>query len=454
MQAARSACASSPRAGRWISASRRRAAARLGGGGGGCRARCDRGGGRAAARARAGRDGAGRGRSLLAVLGDEAADGRLGEAGRRLGLQLHASGRDGGGRGLLPGSVRLLAGRVPRRAGWTAPDVWCALRPSLAGGRADVRVGRGQRCTLSHVQPAAGSGRSAGEGAGRRRRAGGAGRRRLGVERALRPLLRRQAGAARRARPRRAGGDDVPRGAATRHARRRCGARAGRHRLDRGGQVRRSGGPGAPTASSSAAPRIAWPGSCCRRRIASTGCSSGARTSSATATSSGPKRTRSPASTARRQAVLPLRDMAVPGTELCQFSDNSFTGAVDSRRVQGSRRDRRQPEKRIGFAVARRLLAAGNGVLIHSWAAGDENPTPAGCRRCSPSWSKRAAWRMSRPISRIPRLLQPSSVRRRTRSVTSTSSSSTIRSEGALAELTADDIDAQLQVNIRRRCCS
>ena len=32
----------------------------------------------------------------------------------------------------------------------------------------------------------------------------------------------------------------------------------------------------------------------------------------------------------------------------------------------------------IGFAVARRLLAAGNGVLIHSWAAGDENPDPGG----------------------------------------------------------------------------
>ena len=34
------------------------------------------------------------------------------------------------------------------------------------------------------------------------------------------------------------------------------------------------------TGSSSAAPRIPWPGSCCRRRIASTGCSSAARTSS------------------------------------------------------------------------------------------------------------------------------------------------------------------------------
>lgn len=32
----------------------------------------------------------------------------------------------------------------------------------------------------------------------------------------------------------------------------------------------------------------------------------------------------------------------------------------------------------IGFAVAHRLLAAGAGVLIHSWAAGDESPDPGG----------------------------------------------------------------------------
>ena len=32
----------------------------------------------------------------------------------------------------------------------------------------------------------------------------------------------------------------------------------------------------------------------------------------------------------------------------------------------------------IGFAVARRLLEAGNGVLVHSWAAEDESPDPGG----------------------------------------------------------------------------
>ena len=132
--------------------------------------------------ARARRDGAGRGRSLLAVLGDEAADGRLGEAGaaawppaphiwqRRWRKRLTA--------GLCTAAPVEYLAELGDRAGRLVR----ALRPSLAGGRADVRVGRGRRCTLSHVQPAAGSGCSAGEGAGRRRRAGGAGRRRLGVE--------------------------------------------------------------------------------------------------------------------------------------------------------------------------------------------------------------------------------------------------------------------------------
>ena len=67
-------------------------------------------------------------------------------------------------------------------------------------------------------------------------------RRRLGVERAQRPLLRGQAGAARRARARRPGGDDGARGAAARHARRRRGARPRRHRLARARQARRRRG--------------------------------------------------------------------------------------------------------------------------------------------------------------------------------------------------------------------
>ena len=186
--------------------------------------------------------------------------------------------------------------------GWTARDVWCAHCVHLSRrGRRDVR-GDGHRCrALPDVQPPAGSRRRARPGAGRRRGAGRARRRRLGVERALRPLLRRQAGAARRARPRRAGGDDVPGGAAPRDARRRGGARrattSARSR-PASARISRSGG---PTGSSSAAPRILWQGSCCRRRIASTGCSSAARTSSATASSCRRTRTRSPANTGSRR---------------------------------------------------------------------------------------------------------------------------------------------------------
>ena len=163
---------------------------------------------------------------------------------RRLGLQLHTH---------LAETVeedaycRELYGCTPveylAELGWTASDVWCAHCVHLSPADvADLRERRRRRRPLPHVQPAAGGGRRARTRAGRRGRAGGAGRGRLGVERALRSLLRGQAGAARRARPRRAGGDDVPRGAAARHAGRRGRARAGRHRLDRGGQVRRSGG--------------------------------------------------------------------------------------------------------------------------------------------------------------------------------------------------------------------
>ena len=155
---------------------------------------------------------------------------------RRLGLQLHTH---------LAETVeeeaycRDLYGCTPveylSELGWTASDVWCAhcvhLSPADVQTFADAGVGVAH-CPTSNLRLR--SGRGARTGAGRRGRARGAGRRRLGVERALRPLLRRQAGAARRARPRRAGGDDVPRCAATRHERRRCRARAGRHRLDRG----------------------------------------------------------------------------------------------------------------------------------------------------------------------------------------------------------------------------
>ena len=202
---------------------------------------------------------------------------------RRLGLQLHTH---------LAETVeedaycRELYGCTPveylAELGWTASDVWCAhcvhLSPADVQTFAAAGVGVAH-CPTSNLRLGAGVAPvrellDAG-------RAGGAWRGRLGVERALRPLLRRQAGAARRARPRRAGGDDVPRGAAAwrREAAPQC-SRATTSAPSRLGSARISPS-GARTVSSWAAPRIVWPGSCCRRRTASTGCSSAARTSSA-----------------------------------------------------------------------------------------------------------------------------------------------------------------------------
>ena len=45
----------------------------------------------------------------------------------------------------------------------------------------------------------------------------------------------------------------------------------------------------------------------------------------------------------------------------------------------------------IGFAVARRLLEAGNGVLVHSWAAEDESPDPGGLEAVLAELSRREA---------------------------------------------------------------
>ena len=93
--------------------------------------------------------------------------------------------------------------------GWLDGDVWCAhcvhlSEPEIAALRRD----RHRRRALPDVEPAARSGDRARARDARRGRARRPGRRRLRLERAQRSLLRRQAGAARRARARRADGPD------------------------------------------------------------------------------------------------------------------------------------------------------------------------------------------------------------------------------------------------------
>ena len=153
-----------------------------------------------------GRDGAARRRALLAVLGDEGADGGVGRARAAARAEAaHASRRDGRGGRLLPRAIRLPAGRVPRGARLArGRRLVRALRPSLRA-RTSRAFGarRRRRRALPDVEPAARRRGRAGAGARRRGRAGRARRRRVGVERALRPLPRGEAGAARRARARR-----------------------------------------------------------------------------------------------------------------------------------------------------------------------------------------------------------------------------------------------------------
>ena len=150
---------------------------------------------------------AARGRSVLAVLGHGTTDGGVGGARTAARPRApYAPRRDRGGGGVLPGALRVLAGGVPRapRLARRRRVVRPLRAPLGRGGRAlcGDRDGRG---ALPDVQPAPRRGRRAGSCPARCRRARRPGRRRLGLERAERPVPRGQAGAARRARPLAAG---------------------------------------------------------------------------------------------------------------------------------------------------------------------------------------------------------------------------------------------------------
>ncbi len=106
----------------------------------------------------------------------------------------------------------------------------------------------------------------------------------------------------------------------------------------------------------------------------------------------------------------------------------------------------------IGFAVARRLLESGAGVLVHSWAAGDEHPDPGGLPAvlaeleqaggpvahieadfADPAAPAAVMGAAAEAFGHVDILVVNHSLERR----------------GGLAELTADDLDAQFQVSVR-----
>jgi NAD(P)-dependent dehydrogenase (short-subunit alcohol dehydrogenase family) len=106
----------------------------------------------------------------------------------------------------------------------------------------------------------------------------------------------------------------------------------------------------------------------------------------------------------------------------------------------------------IGFAVARRLLEAGNGVLIHSWASGDENPDPGGVEAVIAELEQ-AGGPVAHVEADFTNPAAPAAVLRAAREafghVDILIVNHSLERRGTLAELTADDLDAQFQVNIR-----
>ena len=106
----------------------------------------------------------------------------------------------------------------------------------------------------------------------------------------------------------------------------------------------------------------------------------------------------------------------------------------------------------IGFAVARRLLAAGNGVLIHSWAAEDESPDPGGIEVVLDEL-REAGGPVAHLAADFADPESPATVMNAAREALNHVDvlvvNHTLSRLGTLEELTAYDLDEHLHVNVR-----
>lgn len=106
----------------------------------------------------------------------------------------------------------------------------------------------------------------------------------------------------------------------------------------------------------------------------------------------------------------------------------------------------------IGFAVAQRLLVAGAGVLIHAWAAGDENPDPGGLEAVLTELQQVES-RVAHIEADFADPESPGAVIRAAHEafghVDILVVNHAMSRMGALGEVTAEDLDAHLHVNVR-----
>ena len=106
----------------------------------------------------------------------------------------------------------------------------------------------------------------------------------------------------------------------------------------------------------------------------------------------------------------------------------------------------------IGFAVARRLLDAGNRALVHSWAPEDESPDPGGLEAVLAELEQAGG-----PVAHVEADFgdpeAPAQVMHAARDALGDVDilvvNHTLSRLGTLDELTAEDIDAHLHVNVR-----